>query len=132
MLRLLARTVLVLLANAVGLIAATLSLAGFSIDVRSFAIALAIFTGATVLLGPVVTALARRHASFLMGGIAIVTTLVGLVVTRLLSDGIVIRGLGTWVSATFIIWLFSVVATVVLPLFLFRDTLAGQDRHGRT
>ena len=127
MIRLLARAALSLLANAVGLMAAALLLPGFSIAFLPFAIAVAIFTLSTVLLEPLVTRLARRYASFLMGGIALVTTFIGLVVTTLMSDGISIMGVGTWVSATFIIWLCAIIASVVLPLFLFRNVLSGEN-----
>ena len=127
-----ARTALSLLANAAGLVAAALVLPDFSIDGLSFAIAVAIFTASTAGLGPLVTSLARRHAQVLMGGIALVTTLIGLVVTTLISDGISITGAATWVSATFIIWVFSVIASVVLPLLLFREMLSGEERRHRS
>ena len=118
-----AQTTLSVLANAVGLIVASLILDGFSIDGPAFVIAVLIFTAASTLLGPFIAKQAMRNAPYLMGGIALVTTLVSLLITTLISDGISIDGIVTWVTATFIIWLFGVIASVILPLFLFKKTL---------
>ncbi len=123
MLRLLAQVSISLMANAVGLIAASVLLDGFSLDGVSFVVATVIFTLATLILGPLVLKIALTSATFLVGGIALVTTLVGLVVTNLLSDGISISGLSTWILATLIIWVFSIIANLVLPLLLFKKTL---------
>ncbi len=123
MVRLLARLTLNLLSNAIGLVAAALLLDGFSIDAASFVVAVVIFTLSTAILGPFIASLALKGASFLMGGIALVTTLVGLIVTTLLSSGISIRGLSTWVVATLVIWIFSILGNVLLPLVLFKKTL---------
>ncbi|MFZ1324182.1 MAG: hypothetical protein WAQ57_03425 [Candidatus Saccharimonadales bacterium] len=123
MLRLLARTSLSLLANAAGLLAAAVILNDFSIDGAAFVIAVVIFTAATTILGPFILSVALRSASYLVGGIALVTTLVGLILTSLISDGINISGLSTWILATLIIWIFAVIANVVLPLFMFKQVL---------
>ena len=120
----LAQLALSVLANAVGLI-----IAAAAIDGVSFVIAVAIFSGVTALLGPFITSLALKNASFLMGGIALVTTLVGLIITNLLSDGISVDGVSTWIAATVIVWLFSVIASVVLPLFLFKKTLENRKEE---
>ena len=123
MIRLIARTCLSFLANVVGLLVATLVLDNFNINGISFIAAAVIFTLATVILGPLVTKIAFTNAPYLMGGIALVTILVGLVVTDIFSDGLSIEGFFTWFSATFIIWVFSLIANVLLPLVLFKKVL---------
>jgi O-antigen/teichoic acid export membrane protein len=50
-----------------------------------------------------------------LGGVALIATLVSLVVTVLLTDGLSIRGVGTWIAATVIVWLGSVLAAFILP-----------------
>lgn len=125
MIRLLAQLSLAVLANAVGLLAAAVLLSGFSIDGLSFAIAVVIFSLSTVILGPLVLKIALKNASFLVGGIALVTTFVGLFVTNLLSDGISIHGLNTWIAATVVVWIFSIIGNLVLPLVIFKKTLAN-------
>lgn len=123
MLRFLAQTTLSVLANAVGLIIASILLDGFSIDGTAFIIAVLVFTVSSALLGPFIAKQAMRNMPYLMGGIALVTTLVSLVVTDFVSSGISIDGLTTWALATFVVWLFTVLASILLPLFLFKKTL---------
>ena len=117
-----------LVANAVGLLAANWLLDGFELNAEGFITAVVIFTLATVILGPLVISIALRNIPVLMGGIALVTTLIGLVLTDWLSDGLTIRGMDTWVLATLIVWLCSLLATVILPLFLFKELLKGDKK----
>jgi putative membrane protein len=128
MLRFFAQTAMSLLANAVALVAASIFLSGFTINGLAFVVAVCIFTASTVILEPLITKIARRNAPYLLGGIALVTTLVGLLVTTLVTDGLSISGIATWVVATLIIWLATVVASLVLPLFLFKDVLGNGSK----
>ena len=132
MFRLLVRGLLALIANAVGLWVASLLLDGFDINASGFITAVVIFTVATVILGPFIGKVAFRNLPALMGGIALVTTLVGLIITDLISDGLSITGLDTWVLATLIVWLCSLLATVILPLFLFKTILADDKKDKKT
>jgi O-antigen/teichoic acid export membrane protein len=63
-----------------------------------------------------------------MGGIALVTTFVGLLVTTLLTRGLSITSIGTWVFATLIIWIATVVASLVLPRLIFKDVLSDKGK----
>jgi uncharacterized membrane protein YvlD (DUF360 family) len=123
MLRFLAQLTLSVAANAIGLLAASLLVDGFSIDGVSFVIAVAVFSLATTILGPLIIKIALTSAPYLVGGIALVTTFVGLLVTVLVSDGISIDGTSTWIISTLVIWIFSIIGSLVLPLFLFKKTL---------
>ena len=120
MIRFLVRTLMSVIANTLGLFAATLLLNDFSITGLSFIVAVVFFTLATTILGPFIAKIALRNAPYLMGGIALITTFVGLLLTTLFTDGIVINGLKTWAVATFVVWLFSVFASVILPIFMFK------------
>lgn len=128
MIRLLARLVLSLLANTIGLLAALFILDGFSIEATSFIIAVLIFSIVTTVLGPFIAKVALTSAPYLMGGIALVTTLAGLIITALVTDAFVIEGLSTWVLATLIIWIFSIIGSVLLPLVLFKKTLSKHKK----
>ena len=125
--RFLAQTAISLLANALALLLASILLTGFSINGLAFIVAVFIFTASTVILEPLITKIARQSAPYLLGGIALVTTLVGLLVTTLVTDGLSITGIATWVMATLIIWLATVVASLVLPRFLFKDALGKRN-----
>lgn len=123
MIRFLARTALTLLANAAGLLIASLVLSGFHVNLLGFIISVLFFTGVEILLEPFVLKMALKYLPALRGGIALVTTLVGLVLTVLFTPGIRIDDLTTWILAPMIIWLAVVLAGIVLPMFLFKKVL---------
>jgi hypothetical protein len=129
MLRLIARIVLELLANAIGLAAAYWILRpDFTIDVVGFLMVVAIFSAVRFILAPLMMKLSLLYARALMGGCALVTIFVALLVTSLLSDHLTITGAITWVFATLIVWLFGVAAMLLLPLVIFKKTLAAAAR----
>jgi hypothetical protein len=127
MVRLLALTVIELVASAIGLVVAAWLLPGFSITLSSFLVVIAIFTAARFILAPLIFKLSFRYVRVLTGGIALVTTFVGLLVTTWLTDGLAISGAATWVLATLIVWLFGVLAVVLLPLVIFKKALAQRS-----
>jgi hypothetical protein len=124
MVRFLALTMVELAASAVGLLVAAWLLAGVTLSASGFLVAVAVFTLAKVVLGPLVFKLSFRYARALTGGIALVTTFVGLLITTWLTSGLTISGTSTWVMATLVVWLFSVIAVLVLPLVIFKKVLA--------
>jgi putative membrane protein len=123
MMRLIATIILELAANAVGLIVAAWVLPGFSIDLVAFIIVLAIFTVVKFIAAPLMLKMSLQYVRQFSGGVALVTTFVGLFVTTLISSGLHITGVTTWVVATLIVWLFGVFAAIVLPMFLFKRVL---------
>ena len=130
MLRFLAAVVLRLLANAVGLAIAAWLLDGFSIETVTFIAVVAIFTLIEVVLDPLITKTALQYAPVLRGGVALVTTLVGLIITTVISDGLTIDGATAWVVGTLIVWLGGVLAALILPLFVFKS-VREQRQGGR-
>jgi len=126
MLKFFARTALSLLANALALLVASVLLTGFAINGLAFVVAVFIFTASTTILEPLITKIATQNAPYLLGGIALVTTFVGLLVTTLITDGLRITGIGTWVMATLITWLATVVGSLILPRFLFKEVLGSK------
>jgi len=129
MIRFFASILLTVLANAIGLLVASILLDGFYLNGGSFISAVIFFTLVTIILGPFITKVAFKNAPYLMGGIALVTTLIGLILTKAFTNGIRIDGLSTWAVATLIIWVFSVVANVILPLFLFKKIINKNDSN---
>ncbi len=126
MMRLIASTVLELLANAIGLLVAYLILRPhFEITVMGFVIVVVIFSAARFILAPLMMKLSMRYARALVGGISLVTIFVSLLVTSLISGSLVITGVSTWILATLIIWVFGVIAMILLPLVIFKKTLAA-------
>ena len=115
MIRVIVRTGVLLVANAVGLIVASLVLSGFDIDVTGFIVALVIFTIALALMQPFLVSSLRRRGSSALGGVALIATLVSLIITDLVSDGLSINGLGTWLAAAVIVWAAALLAAFILP-----------------
>jgi len=113
--RVIVRTAVMLLANAVGLIVAAAVLDDVRLDVTSFIIAVVIFTIVYALMLPFLASQLRRGGSSALGGVALIATLVSLIVTDLISDGFTISGVGTWIAATVIVWLASLLAAFILP-----------------
>jgi len=105
-------------------------LGGFSIDLTAFVWVVILFTVIEVVLDPLMTKIALQYAPVLRGGVALVTTFVGLLVATIVSNGITINGATAWVVGTLIVWLGAVLAAIVLPLFLFRKAL-GRDWRGQ-
>jgi len=124
-LRFLAITVLTLLGNALGLLVASWLIDGFNLTAVGFVWSVMFFTIAQLLLSPFVLSMSVRYIPALRGGIALVTTFVVLWLTTLFTDGLTITSISAWVLAPLIIWLVSVLAGVLLPLFLFKKTLQG-------
>jgi uncharacterized membrane protein YvlD (DUF360 family) len=113
--RFLVRTGVMLLANAIGLVVASLVLDGFKIDATGFVIAVVVFTVALGLMTPFLANQLRKRQSSALGGVALIATLVSLVITDLISDGLDIEGIGTWIAAAVIVWAASLLAAFILP-----------------
>ena len=125
MLRFLAITILTLLGNALGLLLASWILDGFNLSATGFLWSVIFFTIAQFILTPFVLSMSLRYMPVLRGGIALVTTLVVLWLTTLFTSGVEIKDLTAWFLAPLIIWLVTVLAGVVLPLFIFKKTLSN-------
>ena len=115
MIRLIVRGFIALVAAAVGLIIASLVLSDFNINVSGFIGAVVIFTLVYVLFTPFLASQFRRSNSAALGGVALIATLAALIVTDLISDGLNISGIGTWIAATVIVWGSMVLAAFILP-----------------
>jgi hypothetical protein len=114
---LLVRTAIVVVGNAVGLIVASLVFSDFEINATGFIVSLIIFTIAAALLTPFLESTLRRNksTSAALGGVALISTFVALLVTEVFSDGLDISGIGTWIGATVVVWLAALLAMFILP-----------------
>src|SRR5690349_18849196 len=100
-----------LVSNALGLIVASWVLDDVTISGTAFLVAVLIFTVVYAIAQPVLTQWSISLPA-LRGGVALVATLVGLVVTHLLSGGLSISGAWTWIAATVIVWLVSLLGVL--------------------
>lgn len=102
-------------ANAIGLLLASLLIQGFSIDILSFFVVVLVFSLILVTARPLVSKLSETKVPALQGGVALITTFVGLFLTDLLLPGLDVGGLANLLIATFLVWVGTVTASLVLP-----------------
>jgi putative membrane protein len=129
MLRLLISAVLYLAANAIGLLVAAAVLEDMSVSGGAFVIAVVIFTLVSVIAQPLLTQMALKNAGALRGSTALIATLVGLIVTDLVSDGLSISGALTWVLATVIVWAAALLAGLLLPLLIVKRAVSDPEHE---
>lgn len=121
MIRFLLRVGLALLGSALGLWLSSLLLDGMSVSGTSFIVAVILFTALTAVLQPLINKVTSENAPALQGASALATTFLSLLITAVISDGLSISGLSTWIFATVIVWLFIMVAAWLLPMLLLKD-----------
>jgi hypothetical protein len=94
------------------------------INVTGFIVALVIFTIALALLQPFLANMLRKGGSAALGGVALIATLASLIITDLVSDGLEISGVATWLAAAVIVWAAAILAAFILPYLGLKKYLA--------
>lgn len=117
-----------LIANAVGLILASLLLPGFAIGFLGVIIVTLVFTVVSVVLLPIIRKISEKKLPELLGGISLIVTFVGLIVTELLVSDFTIGGVANLLAATLIVWLGALIAGVLLPKYLFPSLAVAKDQ----
>lgn len=117
-----------LIANAVGLILASLLLPGFAIGFLGVIIVTLVFTVVSVVLLPIIRKISEKKLPELLGGISLIVTFVGLIVTELLVADFTIGGVANLLAATLIVWLGALIAGVLLPKYLFPSLAVTKDQ----
>jgi uncharacterized membrane protein YvlD (DUF360 family) len=118
--RFLISAVIFLGAAAIGLLVADAALDDMSVDATSFVIVVVVFAALQAVLQPFIVKMARQYAPPLLGGIGLVSTFVALLVTSLINDGLQISGVETWIFASLIVWIVTMIATLLLPLIFVK------------
>ncbi len=126
MIRFLLRIAIFLGSSAIGLLVAAWLVPGVSVSAWGFITAVVIFAVAQAILSPFFLKMASRYASAFLGGIGLVSTLIALVLASVLTHGLTIRGIGSWIAATVVVWLVTAVATVVLPALFIKKKAASK------
>ena len=128
MLRLVITFCIFLLSAALGLLIAVLVLPDMSVSAASFVLDVAIFAVLRAIISPFIIKLTLTSARALAGAAGLVATLVALILTTLVTSGLSIKGLSTWVLATLITWLVSMFAAFLLPLLVVKGLLGASLR----
>ncbi|HEY0117632.1 MAG TPA: hypothetical protein VGC04_02505 [Cellulomonas sp.] len=143
MIRFLWRVVIFLASAALGLWVASLLLDDVHLHAGGFVVAVVVFAVVQSVLAPFIAKLVQQYARAFLGGVGLLATLVALIVSTLVSDGLEIDGLRTWLLATLVVWVVTAIATTLLPVFVAKRAVratrsgtrtgaAGTDGAGRT
>ncbi len=87
-----------------------------------FIVAVALFSVAQAILSLLILRLPRGYASLLLGGTGLVLTFVALSLAAVLTHGLTIRGVASWIAATIVVWLVTTVGAISLPDTLVHST----------
>ena len=128
MIRFLIAIVVQLLSNALGLIVAAQVLDDVTLTASAFIVAVVVFTVVYAIAQPFFTQMALSYVPALRGGVALVATLVGLLITAWVTDGLSISGATTWIAATVIVWIVSLIGVLLLPLILVKKKVEENRR----
>lgn len=123
MIRFLINTAIFFLSALVGLLVADLILDDFSITPTSYVFVAIIFAVIQAILAPLILKMVHKNASAFIGGVGLISTFVALFITNILSDGLTITGLTTWILATLIVWLAGAIAAFILPFFMVKKAV---------
>ncbi|MEN3225845.1 phage holin family protein [Mycolicibacterium porcinum] len=126
MIRFLLRIAIFLGSAALGLLVAAWLVPGVSVSAWGFIATVVIFAVAQAILSPFFLKMASRYASAFLGGIGLISTLVALILASVLTRGLSISGIGSWIAATVVVWLVTAVATVVLPALFLKQKAASK------
>ena len=131
MIRLLISFVIQLAANALGLVVAAYVLEDMEVSATGVVVATVIFTVVYAIAQPFLTQMAISKASALRGATALAATLVGLIITNWLTDAdsLSIDGAATWLEATVIVWIVSLLGVFILPLIFVKNRVQESNRR---
>lgn len=113
---------------AIGLLVANAVLDGMTIaNAGTFFVVVAIFALLQAILTPFFVNVTRKNASALLSAVGLITTFVSLFITTLVTDGLTISGMDTWFLGALIVWLGSMVASLILPLILVKKAVRNRN-----
>ena len=120
MIRFLVRMAVFLVSTAIGLLVAMLLLDDMSIDATAFLVVVVIVAVLQSVLAPFFAKSTARNAPALLGATGLISTFIALLVANVAVDGLTITGLSTWIFATLIVWLVTMLAAFLLPFILVK------------
>jgi uncharacterized membrane protein YvlD (DUF360 family) len=125
------RAVIWLGSAAIGLLVAKLVLDDMTIDAASFLFVVVIFSVMQAVLAPFTAKVTAQNASALLGGVGLLSTFTALLITSAVAEGMSISGLDTWVFASLIVWIVTMLGSFLLPLLVGRRLVGRARDRGR-
>jgi uncharacterized membrane protein YvlD (DUF360 family) len=123
MIAFLIRAAIFLASAALGLWVASLLVEGFTLTASGFLVAVLVFALLQSILSPWILTMTRRYASALTGGVGLISTFIGLWVATLVGDGLTIDGGQAWLLGGVVVWIVTMLGTLLLPLVLVKKAV---------
>lgn len=101
-----------------GLLLAGALIQGVTIQFSGFATAVVVFVVAQAVVEPFVVAMARQHASAVLGGVGLISTFLAIWIATLVPDGLAVSGLRAWIVAPLMVWILTALGTWILGYFV--------------
>lgn len=118
--------------SAIGLIAAALLVDGFRVRFIGFITTVVIFAVAQSLISAWLSRVAEDRAKILAGLSGLGATVLALIVASLFGRALWISGLTAWVLGAAVVWVVSLIATLLLPRILAAvgvESARGRDHE---
>jgi hypothetical protein len=120
------RAVVFVASAALGLLLTSLLVDGFRVSAGGFGITVVVFAVIQSVLAPFIGLVAKKYAAAFLGGVGIVSTFIALLVAHQFTGALQITGTSAWVLSTFLVWLITAAATLLLPMVMFRRALQAR------
>ena len=114
------RAVVLLASWAIGLAVAASIVPGVSLSVPGFIVAVVVFAVTQAILSLSILKLPHRYVSLLLGGTGLALTIVALILASILTHGLAVDGMASWLAATVVVWLVTTIGAITLPELLIR------------
>ena len=119
--QILLRAVVLLASWAIGLLVAARVVPGVSLSVPGFIVAVVVFAVTQAILSLSILKLPHPYVPLLLGGTGLALTIVALILGSVLTRGLTINGMASWLATTVVVWLVTTIGAITLPELLIRD-----------
>ena len=119
--QILLRAVVLLASWAIGLLVAARVVPRVSLSVPGFTVAVVVFAVTQAILSLSILKLPHRYVPLLLGGTGLAVTIVALILASVLTHGLTIDRMASWLATTVVVWLVTTIGAITLPELLIRD-----------
>ena len=113
-------TIVFLASWGIGLLVAAWIVPGVSLSKPGFIVGVLAFAVLQGILSLSILKLPREYASLLLGGIGLALTIFALILASILTHGLTIDGMPSWLATTVVVWLVTTIGAITLPELLIR------------
>ncbi|OBG98297.1 hypothetical protein A5697_16780 [Mycobacterium sp. E3251] len=106
---------------AIGLLVAGWIVPGDLLSVPGFIVAVVVFSVMQASMSSWILKLPHPYASLLLGGAGLALTVVALLLASVLTHGLTVDGMASWLATTVVVWLVTTIGAITLPELLIRD-----------